>query len=193
LKPKEIQEALLNKNILYLGGDVDGGMVEYTGMSIATLIGRGSPPMTVYITSGGGRVSAGLDIYDLLSFYPNVKEGIVIAYAKSMAAVILQACTRRRALRHSRILIHHISTQDVTLDIMRSTKKKNDILRDMEKDQARLYKILSDRSGKSVKDISKKCKRDEDMSAQEAIEFGLLDGIVDPWKLETIPPQLRTP
>lgn len=182
VKPKEIQEALLKKNTLYLGGEVKGDMVDYVNMSIAELISQGSPPLTVYITSGGGNVTAGLDIYDMLSMYPNTKTGIVVAYAKSMAAVILQACTVRQALYHARILIHHISTHNVTLDIMRSQKKKAEVLNDMEKGQARLYRILSERTGRTVSEISRTCKKDEDMSAQEALEFGLIDSIAKPWQ-----------
>ena len=178
MKPGETHNNLLLKDSLWLGGKVDGDMADYVGESFAKLMARGAPPITVYITSSGGSVTVGLDIYDMLSVYPGRVKGVVAAFARSIAVVILQACTTRTAFEHARILIHHISTQEITLDEMRSWKKKQEILADMEKNQERLYRILSRRTGKPVADIRRTCKKNKDMTAREALAFGLIDDIM---------------
>lgn len=175
---EEIRLALLNRNIILLDGEVNAKMVDYAIGCIASLVGRGAPPATIMIMSSGGDVTAGLDIYDVLSAYPNTLEGIVVAYARSMATVILQACSKRYSYEHARIMIHHISQRQISLDVIRSERRTRALCRDMEVTQDLIYRILSRRTNQSVKRVRAVCKRNEDMTAQQALEFGLIDGIV---------------
>jgi ATP-dependent Clp protease protease subunit len=175
---KELLEGLLAKNTLVLNGKVDGEMVEYVGASIAELTIRDCPPITINIRSGGGDVTAGLDIYDMLSVYPGIIKGFITSYARSMASIILQACSRRYAYRHARILIHHISRNEIGLDTIRSQSAVEKMLAEMEARQNYLYQIISQRSGKPLEQVNEVCKRDSDMTAQEALDFGLIDEIV---------------
>lgn len=178
MKTGDVREALLEKKVLVLNGEVNGEMVVDTGRAIAEFLARGAPPIEVMISSNGGDVRAGLDIYDLLSTYPSEIKGTVYGFARSMAVVILQGCSVRCACAHSRILIHHISSRRVSLDVLRNVERRDEMLKDMEKDQAYLYKILSGRTKRSVDEISEACKKDEDMMAEGALAFGLIDTIV---------------
>jgi ATP-dependent Clp protease protease subunit len=122
-------------------------------------------------------VDAGLNMYDGLVAYPGDVMGTVVGFARSMGAIILQACTRRFCLPHSKILIHHISQRSVTLDTMRSAKKMNETFQRSEASQNRLYRILAARTGKKLTTITRVCARDENMNAEEALAFGLIDEI----------------
>jgi ATP-dependent Clp protease protease subunit len=83
------QMALLDRNVLYLEGEVGGRMVDQVHISLSILDGRGSPPIEIRIYSDGGSVHAGLAIYDFLCRYEGIKTGIVYGYARSMGAIIL--------------------------------------------------------------------------------------------------------
>ncbi len=174
----ENEERLLRENIINIKAEVNPAMASYIRDAITILTTRSSPPCKLMITSGGGDVNVGLHIYDMIACYPSPVVGLVLGYACSMAAVILQACTRRLCLPHSRILIHHISRRNVNLDVMRSKRKLANVLEIMERDQKHLYRILAERSRKSISEIRKACARDEDMDAEEALAFGLIDEIV---------------
>lgn len=171
------KEDLLDKNIVSVIGKVDGDMVFYIRDSMAKLICRDSPDIFVTIFSGGGNVAAGLDIFDMLKLYPGKKTAVVFGNAKSMAAVIMQACETRLATKHSRIMIHHISSGDISLDTLRDKSRREKFVADMERNQEYLYQILSERTGKDVTVIREECAKERDMSADEAKSFGLIDEI----------------
>lgn len=175
---KEVKMGLLRQKTISLDSEVNGRMVEYVQASLQALAGQNNPPLTVCITSHGGDVMAGLDIYDMLSTYPSPITGIVVSYAQSMAAVILQACSKRMSYRHARIMIHHISSRQISLDVLRSGQRLGEVHRDMEKMQGRIYTILSMMTGQTIRRVSAVCKLDKNMTAQEALEFGLIDEIV---------------
>jgi ATP-dependent protease ClpP protease subunit len=150
----------------------------YIENSIAYLRTRNNPPLQIVIDSGGGSVAAGLDIYDLIRLYPGETFGIVYSRASSMATIVLQACTKRQCARHAEILIHHVSRKSVSLDSLKNPAKLSEIIQDMEKDQSRLYKILCDKTEKSEADIASECEKDTPMSAEDALEFRLIDEII---------------
>lgn len=172
------QLVLLERNIIYLEGEVCGSMVDQVHFSIMELDARGSPDIEIRIYTGGGDVRAGLAVYDFLRRYAGKKTGIVYGYARSMGAVILQACDKRLCLPHSTVLIHHVSTQSVSLDELEDPERLDRLRRSMQEDQETLYEILVARTGKSKKKVRTTCKRDKDMTAKEALEFGLIDEIV---------------
>jgi ATP-dependent Clp protease protease subunit len=175
---KEILATLLEKNILIIEGEICSKTFDHVASSIVILAARNSPEITLKIASNGGDVDAGLDIYDLLSTYPSKITGVVYAGARSMATIILQACSTRLVCKHSGILIHHIARKRVTLDALRSKGELGRVVKQMEEQQKRLYDILSARTGQTVKRIRQVCLRDQDMTAEEAVEFGLADAIM---------------
>lgn len=173
----EVLGDLLSKGVVVLDGEVGGKMVDHVYRCLAVLEGRGSPDIEVRIYTGGGSVRAGLDIYDALRRYKGKKSGVVYAYARSMGAIILQACDTRICLPHARVLIHHISTESVSLDDLEDPDRLAKLLASMRKDQEALYAILAKYTGKIVEEIRAACQKDQDMFAEEALAFGLVDQI----------------
>jgi len=176
---KEIQRKLLDCNRIFISDVVDGEMFFYIRDSLAIKMAEGSPDLTVHISSSGGSTAAGLDIFDLLRFYPGKKIGIVHYMAASMASIILQVCDWRTATTHARVLIHHVSSHNITLDTVRNPEKMKDFSDDMEKAQSKLYQILVNRTGRTAEEITKTCELDNPMSAQEALSYGLIDQIIE--------------
>ena len=172
----DIQKSYLEKNIIVIKGDINGITVLYIEEALSMLYVKKSPDIFILISSAGGSVEAGLDIVDLLSLYPGKKTAIVTKEARSMAAVIIQVCDERRATPHSTIMIHHIRRR-ITLDVLRDKKKRSAFLNEMEKTQEKIYKILAQKTKKQIKDISGECKKERNMTVNEAIEFGLIDMI----------------
>jgi ATP-dependent Clp protease protease subunit len=173
----DVPKGYLRKNILIIKDDINDESVEYVKEAFSMLYLKGSPNITILISSEGGSVDAGLDIVDILSLYPGKKTAIVIGCASSMAAVILQVCDERKATPHSSILIHHINRRRIGLDVLRDKKKTDALLKSMEKSQERLYKILAKKTGRNVKEIRVECEKNRHMTVDEAIAFGLLDGV----------------
>lgn len=174
----KLQLELLDKGIIQLGGSVDDDMALYVHEALLRLKTNGAPAVEVRITSNGGDVGTGLNIYDMLRTYPGEKTGIVEAFARSMATVILQACEKRKALRHSKILVHHVSRSSVSLDVVRDEQKIKELRDDLEKSQSRIYTIFGDKTKKNAEVVKTKCAENTDMTAEEALEFGLIDEII---------------
>lgn len=168
---------IISKRILPIVGSID----EKLFANVADLIGEylisGAPDLVVLITSTGGDVNIGLDIYDLVNTYPGKTTGVVLRQANSMAAIILQACTERIASKHSDILIHHIARRSVSLDIFNdeSGAKLEELKKDMRRKQDYLYDILVKRTKKELKEITETCAKDRPMPYEEAQKFGLVD------------------
>jgi len=177
-KLDKIQEGLIEQNIISIGGEIDDDATMYIREALLRLRAKGNPEITLQITSGGGSVDVGLDIYDFLRSYPGKKIGTVQGVARSMAAIILQACDKRIAMRHSSILIHHISKRDIGLDELRDKEKIAQILDTLEKSQARIYTILSEKTKHTIEEIKVECAKNEDMTAEDALSFGLVDEII---------------
>ncbi|MFA7169922.1 MAG: ATP-dependent Clp protease proteolytic subunit [Candidatus Paceibacterota bacterium] len=174
-----MQKGLLEKNILEITDEkINAETFYHVCESVFALIAKGSPDIEIIITSGGGSVEPGLAIYDLLRLYKGKKTGIVVGYAHSMAAIILQACEVRKACKHAELLIHNIRRNDVSLDVLRDSEKLSKLREEMEKDQKKHYEILSERTGRSIEEICRKCEEEIKLDANEAKEFGLIDEII---------------
>ena len=175
----QLQLDLLKQNILVIGGEIDWNAARYVREALLRCVAKGSPDIRVLITCEGGDLHIGLNIYDLLKSYEGYKTALVQGYAQSIAAVILQACEKRQSLPHSYIRIHHMHDKSgISLDILRDAEKLKAVCEDMEQCQAQLDRILTERTGKSIDEIRATCEKDEDMNAEEARDFGLIDEIV---------------
>ena len=132
--------------------------------------------ISFYINSPGGSVTAGMAIYDTMQFVKCDVTTICIGMAASMGAFLLAAGTKgkRLALPHSEIMIHQPSggAQGQCSDI----KIRADLLL---RTRDTLNRILAERTGKPIETIEKDTERDNFMTAEQALEYGLIDRIID--------------
>lgn len=129
-----------------------------------------------YINSPGGSVTAGMAIYDTMQYIKADVSTICIGMAASMGAFLLSAGTKgkRFALPNSEIMIHQPSagTRGQVTDMAIHLKR-------FEENKKRLNRILAQNTGKSVEVIAADCERDNFMSAEEAMEYGLIDQVIE--------------
>ena len=134
--------------------------------------------ISLYINSPGGSVTAGFAIYDTMNYIKCDVSTICIGMAASMGAFLLSsgAKGKRFALPNSEIMIHQpligggLGGQQT--DIMIHAKN-------MERTRNRLEAILAENTGKSIDEIHAACERDNYMTAQEALEYGLVDKVIE--------------
>ncbi|HPN54405.1 MAG TPA: ATP-dependent Clp protease proteolytic subunit [Candidatus Moranbacteria bacterium] len=174
----DVNAGLLKKRIIEISGDTEENMENYVHECLRTLKSEGNPDVTIEIKSNGGRVDIGLNIFDMLRLYSGKKTGKVVGFARSMAAVILQACDKRLCAKHAKIMIHHISRGSVSLDVMRDKKKMKETLAATEESQDFIYDVLCKSTKHDKSTIKKVCAEDRDMTAKEALRFGLIDKII---------------
>lgn len=172
----DIYSRLLKERIIFVGTPID----DYTAsLIIAQLLFLDSEDPTkdinLYINSPGGSVSAGLAIYDTMQFVRADICTICVGMAASMAQVLLCAGAKgkRFTLPHSRIMMHQPlgGTQGQASDIEIYTREMLRI-RDM------LYEIIAEHTGKDIATVLQDADRDKYLSAQEALDYGIVDKIL---------------
>jgi ATP-dependent Clp protease, protease subunit len=132
--------------------------------------------ITMFINSPGGSVLAGLGIYDTMQYVAPDISTICTGLAASMGAVLLAAGVngKRTCLKHSRVMIHQ------PLGGMQGQVTEMEIYYKLVKEQQKaLYDILAGHTGKPYDVIEKDCDRDNWMTAKEAMEYGLVDEVLD--------------
>ena len=172
----DIYSRLLKERIIFLGTPIDD---QVSSLIIAQLLFlEAEDPkkdIYMYINSPGGVITSGFGILDTMNYIKPDIATICMGQAASMAAVLLCAGTKgkRSALENSRVMIHQPlgGFQGQASDIEIHTKEIL-YLRD------KLNKILSVNTGQSVKTIEKDTNRDNFMSAETALKYGLIDQIV---------------
>ena len=172
----DIYSRLLKERIIFLGTPIDDNV---SSLLIAQLLflEAEDPKQDIYmyINSPGGVITSGFGILDTMKYIKPDIVTICMGQAASMASVILSAGTKgkRMALENSRIMIHQPlgGTSGQASDIEIYTKE---ILFLREK----LNNILSKNTGQTIKNIEKDTNRDNFMSAQNALKYGLIDEIV---------------
>jgi ATP-dependent Clp protease protease subunit len=166
---------------VYLIGDIEKDVARNVIERIRELANDNARPITLYINSAGGNVTDGLAIHD--SIRQLVARGIEVTVivqgmAYSMGSVVLQAASegRRLALPHSWIMIH----EPAKWAGWQSTSAAAQHLDRLKQMQAQIYQILAKRSGKPLAKIIRDTKRtDFYLDATKAIEYGLIDAVVD--------------
>ncbi|HID40212.1 MAG TPA: ATP-dependent Clp endopeptidase proteolytic subunit ClpP [Calditrichaeota bacterium] len=172
----DIYSRLLKERIIFLGTPIDDNISSLIISQLLFLEAEDpEKDIFLYINSPGGIVSSGLAIYDTILY---IKPDVVttcMGQAASMGAILLAAGAKgkRYALPHSRIMIHQPlgGAEGQATDIKIAA---NEILRTREV----LNKILSDSTGKSISQIEKDTDRNFFMSAQEALEYGIIDKVL---------------
>jgi ATP-dependent Clp protease protease subunit len=172
----DIYSRLLKDRIVFLGGQISD---EVSNLITAQLLFLESEDpereINMYINSPGGSVTAGLAIYDTMQFVKPPVSTLCVGQASSMGAVLLAAGSKgkRYALPHARIMIHQLSGgfegQAADIDIQAREALR---LRDV------LNLILSQHTGQNLKKLEKDTDRDNFLSAQQALEYGLIDEVI---------------
>jgi ATP-dependent Clp protease protease subunit len=166
---------------VYLVGDIEKDTARTCIERLRELAGESDRPISLYINSAGGNVTDGLAIHDVIRSL--VSRGIemtivVQGMAYSMGSVVLQAASegRRLAFPHSWIMIH----EPAKWAGWQSTTAAAQHLERLKQMQDQIYKILSVRSGKPLRQIIRDTKRtDFYLDAQKAKDYGLIDAIVE--------------
>ena len=171
----DIYSRLLEDRIMFLSGEIDDATANTVVAQLIYLEAKDpSKDISLYINSPGGSVSAGLAIYDTMNYVKCDVSTICIGMAASMGAFLLSsgAKGKRYALPNSEIMIHQPlgGAQGQASDIKIAAEH---IL----KTKAKLNSILSANSGKPVEVIERDTDRDNFLSAQEALEYGLIDKV----------------
>lgn len=173
----DIYSRLLKERIIFLVGQVEDHMANLVVAQLLFLEAENpEKDIQLYINSPGGSVTAGMSIYDTMQFIkPNVNT-ICIGQACSMGAFLLAAGEngKRYCLPNSRVMIHQPSggAQGQATDILIHAENIKDT-------KERLNRILSQHSGRSYEEVAADTERDNFMSAEQALEYGLIDEIFE--------------
>jgi len=173
----DIYTRLSQERIIFLGQEVTDGLANRIVAFLLYLDSEDpSKPISIYINSPGGSVTAGLAIYDTMQHIKSEVVTICVGLAASMGSFLLAAGSpgKRLALPNSRIMIHQPSggTRGQASDIEIEAKE---IIRVRQQ----LNEIYATRTGQTLDKIEKDMDRDFFMSAQEALEYGLIDQVIE--------------
>ena len=171
----DIYSRLLKDRIIFLSGEINNEMADVAVAQLLFLEAEDpDKDIMLYINGPGGLVTAGMAIYDTMNYIKAPVSTIVIGMAASMAAVLLAAGTKgkRVALPNAEIMIHQPlgGAQGQATDIAIQAEQ---IL----KSKKKINRILADCTGKSEEQIAADVERDHYLSADEALEYGLIDNI----------------
>ena len=173
----DIYSRLLNERIVFLGTPVDD---QIANLIVAQLLHLESEDpdkdISIYINSPGGSVYAGLAIYDTIQFIKPDVQTICVGIAMSMGALLLAggAAGKRMALPNAKILIHQVSGgfQGQATDIEIQARETIAIKR-------RLEEIIARHTKQELEKVSRDMERDYFMTAKEALEYGILDNVIE--------------
>ena len=172
----DIYSRLLKERVIFIVGQIEDHMANLIVAQLLFLESENpDKDISIYINSPGGSVTAGLAIYDTMQFIKPDISTLCVGQAASMGAVLLAAGAKgkRYSLPHSRVMIHQPlgGYQGQATDIEIHTKE---ILKIREQ----LNQLLADHSGQSIDTIGNDTERDNFMSADIAVEYGLIDEVL---------------
>ena len=174
----DIYSRLLKDRIIFLTGEID----DYTANLVVAqmlFLEMEDPDkaISLYINSPGGSVTAGMAIYDTMQYLRCPVATLCIGMAASMGAFLLAAGAKgmRRALPNAEIMIHQPlgGARGQATDIMIHAEQIMRITR-------RMNEILAQRTGQPLERVERDTERDHFLSAEEALDFGIIDSIVPP-------------
>ncbi|HIV19924.1 MAG TPA: ATP-dependent Clp endopeptidase proteolytic subunit ClpP [Candidatus Merdivicinus intestinigallinarum] len=172
----DIFSRLLNDRIIMLCEEVTDASASLVVAQLLYLESQDpEKDISLYINSPGGSVTAGMAIYDTMNFIKCDVSTICVGMAASMGAFLLSsgAKGKRLALPNSEIMIHQPSagTQGQITDMSIHLKRLQSV-------KERMNRILAENTGKPLDVVAADCERDNFMSAQEALEYGLIDRVI---------------
>ena len=172
----DIFSRLLNDRIIMLSEEVNDATASLIGAQLLYLEAQDpEKDIQFYINSPGGSVTAGMAIYDTMQYIKCDVSTICIGMAASMGAFLLSAGAKgkRMALPNAEIMIHQPSggAQGQATDIQIQAKRLEQIKR-------KLNEILAENTGKPYEVVAADCERDYFMTAEEAMQYGLIDKVI---------------
>lgn len=172
----DIFSRLLNDRIIFLSEEVNDTTASLIVAQLLYLEAQDpDKDIQFYINSPGGSVTAGMAIYDTMQYIKCDVATICVGMAASMGAFLLSAGAKgkRMALPNSEIMIHQPSagTQGQITDMAIHMKRLETI-------KARMNRIMAENTGRSVEEVTQACERDNFMTSEEAMNFGLIDRVL---------------
>ena len=171
----DIYSRLLKDRIILLNGEIDDNASNIIVAQLLYLDSLNNDDISIYINSPGGSITAGMAIYDTMNFIKSDVSTICIGISASMAAFLLSSGKKgkRYCLPNSEVMIHQPlgGAQGQATEIKIAAER---ILKLKDK----LNKILSENTGKNIKQIQLDTERDYFLSAKEALDYGLIDKIL---------------
>ena len=173
----DIFSRLLNDRIIFLSEEVNDTTASLVVAQLLYLEAQDpDKDIQFYINSPGGSVTAGMAIYDTMQYIKCDVATICVGMAASMGAFLLSAGTKgkRLALPNAEIMIHQPSagTQGQITDMAIHMKRLETI-------KERMNRILAENTGKSIEEVTAACERDNFMSSNEAMVFGIIDRVIE--------------
>lgn len=174
----DIYSRLLKNRIILLSGEIDDNLANVIIAQLLYLDSLSDDDIQLYINSPGGSISAGMAIYDTMNFVKSDVSTICVGMAASMAAFLLSCGKKgkRYCLPNSEVMIHQplggVQGQATEIDIV---AKRIINLR------KKLNTILAKNTKRTLKQIEKDTDRDYYMSATEALDYGIIDEILENW------------
>lgn len=172
----DIYSRLLKERVIFLVGPIDDHVANLVVAQLLFLESENpDKDIHLYINSPGGVVTAGLAIYDTMQFVKPAVSTLCVGQAASMGALLLCGGTagKRYALPHSRVMIHQplggFQGQATDIDIH---------AREILKARDRLNEIMSKHTGQSLEKVAQDTDRDNFMSAEDAKDYGIIDGVL---------------
>lgn len=172
----DVFSRLMMDRIIFLGVPIDDDVANIIQAQLLFLASQdSSADITLYLNTPGGQVHSGLGIYDTMQLVQPDVATVCTGMAASMGAVLLCAgqAGKRSALPHSRVLIHQPlgGAQGQATEILIAAKE-------IEKTRTELFNIIAQHTGKPYQKVAQDGERDYWMTAQEALEYGMVDEIL---------------
>lgn len=170
----DLYSRLLKDRIIFLSGEINDSVANIVVSELLYLDNINHEDIYLYINSPGGSITSGMSIYDTMSFVSSKVITIGLGMCASMAAFLLSSGNTRLALPNTEIMIHQPigGAQGQATDIKIAAER---IIKLKEK----LNKILAKNTKQDIKKIAEDTERDNFLSADEALEYGLIDKIIN--------------
>ena len=175
----DIYSRLLKDRIVFIGGEINDEVANAIISELLFLDSQSNDEISIYINSPGGSITSGMAIYDTMGFVKSPISTICIGMAASMASVLLASGDKgkRFILPNSEVMIHQPlgGAQGQATDVQIQAEW---LLKTKEK----MIRMKAEMTGQDIERIRRDVERDHFMSAQEALEYGIIDEIFDPRK-----------
>lgn len=169
----DLYSRMLKDRIIFLSGEINDSLANIVISELLYLDNQNNEDIYLYINSPGGSITAGMSVYDTMNFINSKVITIGLGMCASMAAFLLSSGNTRYALPNTEIMIHQPigGAQGQATDIKIAAER-------IIKLKSKINKILAKNTKQNISKITKDTERDNFLSAEEALEYGLIDKII---------------